>query len=248
MLALTASTLFAQGLPSHPDLPVPPPNMPGLSQSPQPTSTDVADRHTFRISPPELVSPGVYRIGDIQVNKAEKTITFPATVNMNSGLLEYLLVRSGGKTHESLFRTEVEPYNLQIACLLLDLVGTDKPLPFQGATDVPSGDRVGIYVEQVLESGRSLKLDPKAWIIRTVGAERRDAPTLDWVFTGSTVSNGRFSAQIDGSIIALYHDPSAMIDNATPGGESDKVWFANEKTAPPVGTKVTITIKQIKKP
>lgn len=248
VILIAASSVFSQTPPSNPTLPAPPPNMPGLSVPPQPTSIDTADRHTFRISPPELVSPGIYRIGEILVNKAEKTISFPATVNMSSGLLEYLLVRSGGKTHESLFRTEVEPYNLQIACLLLDLAGTDKPLPFQGAPDAPMGDRVSISVEQVLQNGRSLKQDPKVWITMAVEGERRDAPDLNWIFTGSMVNNGRFAAQLEGSLIALYHDPSAMIDNATIGGESDKIWFVNEKTAPPVGTKVTITIKSAKKP
>lgn len=242
IVLMSTSTLFAQGPQPDPSMPAP---LPGVYQ-PTPVSTDMLDRHTFRVSPPELVSPGVYRIGEILVNKAEKSITFPAVVNMNSGLLEYLLVRSGGKTHESLFRTKVEPYNLQIACLLLDLAGTDKPLPFQGAPEAPKGDQVRISVEYVLHNGRSQTLNPKDWVMQTIDGVRRDAPELKWIFTGSMVSNGRFAAQVDGSIIALYHDPSAMIDNATAGGESDKIWFVNEKTAPPIGTPVTITIKPLK--
>ncbi len=248
LVSLAATTLIAQNAPPDPAMPVPPPPMPGMSQSPPPVPVEMLDRHTFRISPPEMVSPGVYRIGEIVVNKTEKTITFPAVVNMNKGLLEYLLVRNAGKTHESLFRTAVEPYNLQIACLLLDLVGTDKPLAFQGAPDTPKGDPVSISVERVLDNGRSQTVNPKEWIVKTVDGEQRNAPDLNWIFTGSIISNGRFASQVDGSIIALYHDPVAMIDNASLGGESDKIWFVNEKTAPPVGTKVTITIKPVKKP
>jgi hypothetical protein len=195
-----------------------------------------------------MVSPGVYRIGDVLVNKAEKTITFPAIVNMNKGLLEYLLVRNAGKTHESLFRTAVEPYNLQIACLLLDMVGTDKPLAFQGAPDTPKGDPVSISVERVLDNGKSQLVNPKEWIVKAVEGVRSAAPDLNWIFTGSVINNGRFASQVDGSMIALYHDPVAMIDNASLGGESDKIWFVNENTTPPVGTKVTITIRPLKKP
>jgi hypothetical protein len=246
LVLIAATTLFAQGVPPDPAMPVPPPSMPGMSQPPPPVPVEMLDSHIFRVTPPEPVSPGVYRIGEILINKTEKSVTFPAVVNMNKGLLEYLLVRNAGKTHESLFRTHIEPYNLQIACLLLDLVGTDKPLAFQGAPDTPKGDPVRISVERVLENGRSQLLNPKEWIVKTVEGVQSEAPELNWIFTGSIISNGRFASQVGGSMIALYHDPVAMIDNASPGGESDKIWFVNEKTAPPVGTKVTITIKPLK--
>jgi hypothetical protein len=51
---------------------------------------------------------------------------------------------------------------------------------------------------------------------------------------------------MEGSIIAIYHDPAALIDNASEGGESDKVWFVREGASPPVGTPVTVTIKRKK--
>lgn len=219
---------------------------PIIQPPPPPVSADMLDRHTFRVSPPELVSPGVYRIGDIRVNKTNKTVSFPAVVNMNKGLLEYLLVRGGGKTHESLFRTNIEPYNLQIACLLLDLAGSDKPLAFQGAPETPKGDPVVITVSMTDKEGKTSELHPEKWIIKAVNGKPADTELLVWIYTGSMVHKGRFAAQVDGSIIALYHDPVSMIDNASPGGESDKIWFVNEKNVPPVGTPVTITIKPIK--
>jgi hypothetical protein len=208
------------------------------------------DRHTLRVTPPELISPGVYRIGDIIVSKAERSISFPAVINMNSGLLEYLLVRSGGKTHESLFRTQVEPYNLQIACLLLDLVGTDKPLPFQGAPDVPKGDQLAIKVSYKDKDGMVREVFPEKWIARVVDEKQYGVvDRLKWTFVGSWIYQGRFMAQVEGSIVALYHDPVAIIDNASPGGEIHNSWFVNEKNVPPpVGTQVTITIKPAKRP
>jgi len=75
------------------------------------------------------------------------------------------------------------------------------------------------------------------------GSADKDIKSLDWLYTGSIVVNGRFIAQSEGSIAALYHDPVAMIDNASAGGESDKVWFVKEGAAPPVGTPVTVTIR-----
>jgi ABC-type proline/glycine betaine transport system ATPase subunit len=36
------------------------------------------------------------------------------------------------------------------------------------------------------------------------------------------------------------------MDNATPGGESNRIWFVKEGTVPPVGTPVEVVIKPAK--
>jgi hypothetical protein len=43
--------------------------------------------------------------------------------------------------------------------------------------------------------------------------------------------------------VAIYHDPAALIDNTTPGGESDEIWFVKEGAVPQAGTLVTVIIK-----
>jgi hypothetical protein len=207
---------------------------------PPPISADVLDRHTFKVSPIERTGPGQYKIGDILVNATDKSVSFPAVINMDKGLLEYLLVRTAGKTHESLLRTKIEPYNLQVACLLVGLVGTDKPLGFQGAPETPQGDQVEI----ALRHGKTYEVvQPEKWLTQTIDGIKHDVPPLRWVFTGSIVRNGRLAAQVGGSIISIYHDPVAMFDNASPGGQSNKIWFVKEGAVPPVGTPVTVTIK-----
>jgi hypothetical protein len=213
---------------------------------PPPVSADTLDRHTFRVSPPEKVGPGQYRIGGISIDKNANTLSFPAVVNMEKGLLEYLLVRNGGKTHESLLRTVVEPYNLQIAALLLGLEGTSAPLAFQGAPEAPKGDPVEITLLVAGKDGTQLALKPEAWISLRIDGVAKDVPPVRWVFSGSLVYNGRFAAQQQGSMISIFHDPVAMIDNASPGGESDKIWFVREGTVPAVGTPVTVLVKLLK--
>lgn len=238
--------VLAFALPVHGDAPVPARPAPApktIVPPPPPIPGDLLDRHTFKVSPVERTGKGQYRIGEIVVNATDKTISFPAVVNLDKGLLEYLLVRSGGKTHESLLRTSIEPYNLQVACLLLGLSGTDKPLPFQGSADLPSGDPVDIIILTDPPEGMRVQFSPKDLLIQDVNGVKRDITALKWVFTGSIVSNGRFAAQSDGSIIALYHDPVAMIDNASPGGENDEIWFVREGAVPAVGTPVIVTIK-----
>lgn len=220
-----------------------PPPGPGVVKPPPAIPAELLDRNRIQVSPPERVSTGVYKIGDIIINKTERSVSFPAVVNMNTGLLEYLLVKVGGKTHESLFRTSIEPYNLQIACLLLDFTGTDKPLAFQGAPELPKGDSIDIEIKVVSKDGTTQRVNPKDWLVKSINGEKSDIGELRWIFTGSLVLNGQFASQVEGSIIALYHDPAAIVDNASPGGESDKIWFVREDAVPAVGTPVTLTIK-----
>ena len=188
------------------------------------------------------VSPGVFRLGDIEINKKNKTIAFPAEVNMSRGLLEYVLVRVGGKTHESLFRTKIEPYNLQIAFLLLGFEPTDRPLRMQGDQDKPKGEPIEISITYD-KVGKAVTIKPEEWMIKKVKDKDTDIKKLDWIYTGSMVMNGYFMAQMEGSIIAVYHDPVTLIDNASEGGESDEVWFVKEGVTPSPGTSVRMTIK-----
>jgi hypothetical protein len=194
----------------------------------------------------EKVSPGIFRIGDVLINKKEHSVSFPAEVNMDRGLLEYLLVRIGGKTHESLLRTKVEPYQLQVAFLLLGYEGTTNPLLGQGDPRIPTGDAVEITVTSADSAGKPAPADYTGWMYKIMDNKRVDIPRFDWVYTGSVVKDGRFIAQMEGSIITIYHDPAALVDNASQGGESDKIWFVREGATPPVGTPVTVTIKRKK--
>ena len=48
------------------------------------------------------ISPGIYQIGQIRLDQAKHSATFPGKVNMVEGAIEYLLVTTEGSTHESL--------------------------------------------------------------------------------------------------------------------------------------------------
>ncbi len=65
----------------------------------------------------------------------------------------------------------------------------------------------------------------------------------DFIFTGSVIRNGVFMAQVEKSIIAIYHDPVAMIDNPAPEGGSDELWYVNPQAVPPAGTDVVVSIQ-----
>jgi hypothetical protein len=67
-------------------------------------------------------------------------------------------------------------------------------------------------------------------------------PPTPWLFTGSMVVDGRFIADLDGSIIATYSDPAAVLNNPLAGRLDDTVYEANADILPAPGTEVTVTI------
>ena len=190
-------------------------------------------------SPPALqyVAPGVFEIGKCKITKAEGKVEFPASVNMKEGMLEYLLVGNTGKLHESLLRTDVEPYALQIALLLSGLEGSLSPLSAQGEDKLPEGDAVEIMVRWQ-DNGK----EKKARIEEMVLQGKEAVGQVPWVFTGSVVREGIFAAQADKSIIAVFHDPVALIDHRLQGGNNDEIWSVNSQATPAVGTPMTVTI------
>lgn len=190
-----------------------------------------------------MITPGIFEIGGIRLDKENGTVEFDAVINMDKGLLEYLIVEKSGKTHESLLSTEIEPYNLQIALLLVGLEGTLNPLSGQGDPAIPDGDPVSIHVKWVKDN-KIMEHPIEDWIFNR-GADSSLAH-MNWVFTGSFISDGVFMAQVEKSIAALFHDPASMIDNPMPEGASDEIWYVDEKTVPPTGTKVTVKIKNKK--
>jgi hypothetical protein len=213
-----------------------PPHMPPRPMGPRPMANMLPPAPMI-----QKIKPGLYSLGQIQIDRKERSITFPVVVNMSKGLLEYLLVRNGGKTHESLFRTSIDPGQIQIAMLLLGAEGSDQPLARQGDPDTPRGNPVEITASY-LKDGQMVPIKPESWIARKSDDKLVDTAPLDWMFTGSKIANGKFMAQLEGSIVAIYHDPVALFDNASQGGENNRVWFVNEAAVPPANTPVTLTI------
>ena len=197
------------------------------------------DGPMIQAPPLRMIAPGIFEIDGCRILKNENRIEFPAEVNMDNGLLEYVLVGTSGKLHESLLRTRVSPYAIQISMLLLGLEGSMDPLAEQGQDKVPGGDRIQIWVSwKDKDNERSVPVEQ--WIAR--GNEPDGA--IPWVFTGSVVMDGVFLAQVEKSIIAVYHDPTALIDHQLAEGGNDEIWKVNSAAVPAKGTKVTVIVEK----
>jgi len=94
--------------------------------------------------PLKQIGPGIFELGKVRLDKGRRAVSFPAALNMNDGPVEYLIVTTSGKTHESLLRTDVEPYHIHLAMLLLGATGAGtNSFPEDSAKPLP-GDTIDL--------------------------------------------------------------------------------------------------------
>lgn len=196
---------------------------------------------------------GSLQIGKVRLDPRTRTVSFPALVNLNEGIIEYLLVSTLGKTHESLFRTEAEPFHVQTAMLLLGARGAGRP----ALTNAPAGGQLS--AEQVLLASAAPLVGESVTIAVgwTHGGKTNECALEDFVlhakagmpmrrgpfvFSGSQMFQGLYLAQQEGSIIAVITDLGAVFNNPRPGRENEDNWKIIATALPPLDTPVRFTI------
>ena len=199
------------------------------------------------------IAPSVFQIGSVRLDKRQRTISFPAALNMDEGLTEYLIVTASGKTHESLLRTEAEPFHLQTAMLLLGAKGaTREPLtnaPAGGqisaealrrASAVPLvGESVMIAVEWIA-AGKTNRCALEDFVLDVkAAAPMKRGP---FVFSGSRIFQGVFLAQQEGSLISAITDLTALFNNPRPHRDDEDNWKIAGANLPPLDSPVRVII------
>jgi hypothetical protein len=198
----------------------------------------------------ERISDDLMKIGEVTLNKKTRTITFPGSINMDHGEMEYLLVQEGGKTHESLLVTKAQPFQIHIAMLLLGVKIPPQAAvgPPPDAIDVnylktapkPKGGNVLIFVRWT-EDGKTIAVHAEDMMFDD--AAKKPMTRGPWVYNGSMLSQGVFLAQQDRSIASLVIDPSALINNERPDSDNDQIWSIAAEKTPKAGTPVQISIE-----
>lgn len=203
-------------------------------------------------TPPSIreISPGVFQVGGVKLEKAVRRVVFPAKVNMTDGPLEYVLVTAQGKTHESVLKTDIEPHHLQVAMLLLGAKGSQAaPL-----TNAPAGGPIAqagqhnpplpgepVLIEVTWMQGGK----PQRRRMEELVFNRRAKEPMSkgpFTFTGSRVWQGKFIAQTEGSLISLITDPDAVFNNPRPNRDADDTWVVRQQEVPPLDTLVEVSI------
>jgi hypothetical protein len=179
--------------------------------------------------PLRQLGAGIFELGKVRLNKNERTVTIPASLNMREGTVEYLLVTSAGKTHESVLRTDAEPYHIHLAMLLLGAKGREtKEFPADKAKP-PPGDLITIAIQW----NRDEKVSHvRAENLVTDRAAKSTMQEVKWIYNGSQIGPEGFAAQQTGSIISLIDDPDALINNPLPRRDNDDNWEASTSALP----------------
>ena len=190
------------------------------------------------------------RLGKVQLDPVNRRVSFPAVFNMDGGILEYVLVGSQGKTHESLLRTDVQPTQLHTAMLLLGVKTGERhpgdPPPaainadyLRGAPAL-KGDAITVVLKWTAD-GKETPCRAEALIynLQTKAA----AATGDWTYNGSMFEDDQFLAEQDKSFVALVTDPTALVNNPRPGHDDDQIWSVAKDKVPARDTPVEVTFQ-----
>ncbi len=197
------------------------------------------------------LAPGEYELDGIHIHAGTREIRVPTVVNLKKAPIEYALVHETGKTHESILATAIQPTSIQVALLLANYQpGTEgiltkvpeaeRPKWKEEAPAKPQGNRVQLKVEwKVGEETKTAALSE--WV---QNSDKRIAPPDlgTWIFNGSRIDDRGFTAQAEGSIIAVWIDRNALINSPAEGNWRDDLWISMADKVPEEGTPVTLII------
>jgi hypothetical protein len=207
--------------------------------------------------PLRIMGAGVFQLANLTLNKPDRSVSFPALINMDQGPMEYLLVTAYGKVHESILRTETMPYHIHVAMLLLDATGGSTNVAMAAAPGSPdakrsaptistpgketlSGDKISIEIRWQLD-GKEVTRSAEE-LISNLETKSLMAKG-HWVYNGSHVVAGSFGAQVSGSIVSLITDRESLMNYIGPGHDNDDIWAVRTNSLPPVNTPVTVTLR-----
>lgn len=193
-----------------------------------------------------------YQLGEITFDGKTREIRFPAVMNMEKGLLEYMIVTGDGKIHESLLSTEISASQLQVVmklCRYKDGVGDifDALFPENEkegkAGEAKRGSSVRIAVEWT-EKSDGIEKPRRYQLAELISDLKTDGPVPkgQWIYTGSMVYEGTFIAAAEGTLVAMYIDNGALINSFRPGSDDDERWITNAEVAPKIGTPTTVIL------
>ena len=181
------------------------------------------------------------KIGLVELDRKTRSVSFPATVHMTEGVIEYAVVHANGKIHESLFVTDALPQDIHVACLL---AGWKK-----------AQEKVSSPI--LIEVSWKTNGPPRSERLENLVAFAKDNPqgkqsghlaSGPWNYTGSLVDSAGFAATREGSIVSVISDPAALAGNPRPDMEDDTLHVPNAGLLPKLGIPVKIILRPVSSP
>ena len=236
LLFVGTSVASAQEEPAKQPTPPPPTDQPAAPEKPQVVKLD----------------ENRYLIGKVTLDRRTREIRFPAKVNMDEGLLEFLLVQEKGKVHEAMLLTDASPTHINIAFMLLrylpsnelfsqlDETGHMTGMYFDVPAEVKANARILIEVEWKDAAGKTQRKPINEWIKNTkTDVVMEPGP---WLYTGSITHEGKYLPELTGDLFAIFTAPEAIVNYPGGDADSDLVWYAFSDRVPAKNTEITMII------
>ncbi|MCK5843588.1 MAG: hypothetical protein KAG97_02700 [Victivallales bacterium] len=237
-LAIASITLLTVSCAeTHWPLPLPPLSLGCSIPLPPLPPLSPAELKVLRIMGGKVLPDGNIAIGKVKVLRREQELSFPAELCITSGDLEVLIATSRGRTHESLLKTEVDPYNVQLGLLLLGGVNGPR-MKKKDADSPPQGALVDIYVKMP----NGVKLPIEKWLRnKGLGKSRQ---RVGWVFVGSSFASDKTClATKEGNLVNTWSLGNTILDNPSETGDADDYFEAFTENIPKSADKVTVLMK-----
>jgi hypothetical protein len=187
--------------------------------------------------------------------KDQKRVELDGAIIQQNVNIELIACAEGGKDHESIIAVKCNPEELHAALLLLGLrdrnsFGGGGPKKL-GDPMKPLGDPMMVLVRWE-ENGKAREVRAEDLVL-----DSRTKTTLGhvgWVFTGSgfvdeidietgkTTGRQVYLANYVKTLVATYHDPTAILDLPL-AEDSNNMYFANGNVLPARGTKATLILR-----
>jgi hypothetical protein len=214
------------------------------------TSIEVFPQDVISEPPFIKLNDHTFLLNEVEIDINARTLSIPCKINMAAGLIEVVLCRPEGKTHESLLVTNTTPLEFNTAMLLLgfdpvnevpeDASLIDPESPFR--TIETPGDSVLIYLET--EIGGVTVIKPVEHFIYDM-RRRGSMEQSTWLYRGVLIHMDYAIIGYDVSMIATYHDLSALIELNEDGKFNDELFYVNEYEKLVVGQQAKLIIKAI---
>jgi hypothetical protein len=195
--------------------------------------------------PVEKLGNNLYRVGKIRVDTAAREVSVPGRMN-EVIVLEFVAnSREGMKAYESAVTADTDAIAYNAALLLIGLDRSHAKVPvFHFDPNPPAGDQVEVFIEWTRGSERMRVPIEQLLFDKETG---QPVPATAWVYTGSSFrDDGRYYADLDGTLIGFVHSPSPIIEQVGGAGVGRYgLIILNPNLGLEPGTPITLTVRAV---
>ncbi len=195
-----------------------------------------------------------YQIGKIHFDSSKSEIHIPTTLQHDKGIMEYVLTTKLGKVHETLLISDISPFNLNVVFKLLNYQSSEELFPVLNKDYIPTDKLHTASEEQKLHSRFSMSASwelegekfshPLESLFFHIDGSGSTMPAAPWVYGGSYMHNGHYRPDVNGDLIAILTDRTAIANYSGATRNDDTLWVPNQEILPPLGTQIILTLKK----